>query len=69
MKSNNNIFLIGLGGAGKTSVGKILAKILRYKFIDLDIEFCRRFGSPRAYIETYSYQVYGKKIQRSSKNY
>lgn len=35
------IFLIGFMGAGKTSIGKRLAKSLNYKFIDMDklIEF------------------------------
>src|SRR5262245_40116904 len=31
-----NIFLIGPMGAGKTSVGKLLAKILNYEFLDSD---------------------------------
>lgn len=31
-----NIFLIGPMGAGKTSVGKALAKILHYEFLDSD---------------------------------
>ncbi|MHB1663843.1 MAG: shikimate kinase [bacterium] len=33
---NKNIFLIGFMGAGKTEVGKILAKKLGYNFIDSD---------------------------------
>ena len=35
-KTPKNIFLIGFMGAGKTTVGKILAKRLRLTFIDLD---------------------------------
>jgi shikimate kinase len=35
-KETNNIFLIGPMGAGKTSVGKLLAKILNYQFYDSD---------------------------------
>lgn len=31
-----NIFLLGFMGAGKTSVGKILAQELNFQFIDLD---------------------------------
>ena len=36
MKKENNIFLVGLMGSGKTTIGKILAKKLNYKFIDSD---------------------------------
>jgi shikimate kinase len=36
MTYNKNIALIGLMGAGKTSVGKLLAKNLGYNFIDID---------------------------------
>ena len=35
-KTPKNIFLIGFMGAGKTTVGKILAKKLKLTFIDLD---------------------------------
>ena len=34
--NTSRIFLIGFMGSGKSSVGKELAKILKYKFIDLD---------------------------------
>ncbi|MFN5664766.1 MAG: shikimate kinase [Bacteroidota bacterium] len=35
-KFAKNIYLIGMPGAGKSSVGKKLAKVLDYTFIDLD---------------------------------
>ncbi len=38
------IFLIGMMGSGKTTVGKALAKVLRLDFIDLDHEIMTRCG-------------------------
>ncbi|MBX9868467.1 MAG: AAA family ATPase, partial [Burkholderiaceae bacterium] len=33
-----NVFLVGLMGSGKTTVGKALAKQLKKKFVDSDHE-------------------------------
>ncbi|WP_124946842.1 shikimate kinase AroK [Sulfurirhabdus autotrophica] len=40
----SNIFLVGLMGAGKTTVGKLLAKHLNKTFFDSDQEIERRTG-------------------------
>jgi shikimate kinase len=40
----NNIFFIGLMGAGKTTIGKILAKHLNKNFYDTDVEIEKRTG-------------------------
>ena len=39
-----NIYLVGLMGAGKTSVGRVLAKRLRKTFVDSDHEIESRTG-------------------------
>lgn len=39
-----NIFLVGLMGAGKTTVGKLLAKHLHKTFVDSDHEIEKRTG-------------------------
>lgn len=43
-RGTNNIFLIGFMGAGKTSVGKILAESLEMSFVDLDQEIEKGLG-------------------------
>jgi shikimate kinase len=40
----DNLFLVGLMGAGKTTVGKLLAKHLGKQFIDADHEMEQRTG-------------------------
>lgn len=52
------IFLIGPGGVGKTTCGKILADSLGYEFIDLDAEFCRRIENIGDYIKSCGYEKY-----------
>ena len=44
MKRGYNIFLVGMMGAGKTTVGKILARRLKRRFVDSDHEIERRCG-------------------------
>ena len=44
MSKKDNIFLVGLMGAGKTTVGKLLAKQLGKTFIDADHEIELRTG-------------------------
>ena len=39
-----NIFLVGLMGAGKTTVGRLLARRLKLRFFDSDQEIERRCG-------------------------
>jgi shikimate kinase len=44
MSKTGNIFLVGLMGAGKTTIGKLLAKRLKKTFIDCDHELEHRTG-------------------------
>ena len=44
MKNTNNIFLVGLMGAGKTTVARMLARRLDRAFYDTDHEIERRTG-------------------------
>jgi len=44
MKGGGSIFLIGMMGAGKTTVGRLLARRLRLRFVDSDHEIERRCG-------------------------
>lgn len=44
MSKKDNVFLVGLMGAGKTTVGKLLAKQLGKTFIDADHEIEARTG-------------------------
>jgi shikimate kinase len=52
------IQLIGPGGAGKSTVGALLAERLSVVFIDLDRRFDGRFGDIGAFIERHGYDAY-----------
>lgn len=42
----DNIILIGMPGSGKSSVGVVLAKVLGYSFLDVDLVIQEREGAP-----------------------
>jgi len=44
MKRSANLYLVGLMGAGKTTVGRVLARRLKLRFLDSDQEIERRCG-------------------------
>lgn len=43
-RSSGNIYLVGMMGAGKTTIGRLLAKQLGKTFVDCDQEIQRRTG-------------------------
>jgi shikimate kinase len=44
MKPRGNLYLVGMMGAGKSTVGRLLARRLKLRFIDCDHEIERRCG-------------------------
>ena len=44
MQTRNNVILIGMPGVGKSTVGVLLAKRLKYAFVDTDIYIQTREG-------------------------
>jgi shikimate kinase len=44
MKARGNLFLVGMMGAGKTTVGRLLARRMKLRFVDSDHEIERRCG-------------------------
>jgi shikimate kinase len=55
-----SITLIGPGGAGKTTVGALLAERLRIAFVDLDYRFADRAGDISEYITRFGYTAYAR---------
>ena len=52
--------LIGPGGAGKSTVGRILAERLEAPFLDLDQAFVQRLGDISVYIARAGYDAYAR---------
>ena len=44
MKSKENLVFLGMMGAGKSSIGLLVAKKLKLNFIDIDLEIEKTFG-------------------------
>jgi shikimate kinase len=44
MKAGSNVYLVGMMGAGKTTVGRLLARRLKLRFLDSDQEIEERCG-------------------------
>src|SRR5688572_9495982 len=44
MQARANVFLVGMMGAGKTTIGRMLARRLKLRFVDADLEIEARCG-------------------------
>ena len=60
MNGPEKIRLVGPGGAGKSTIGALLAERLEIAFVDLDGYFVSRFGDISQYIGRYGYDVYAR---------
>jgi len=74
MLNKNIISLIGMTGVGKTTVGKILAEKLNFKFIDLDLIITQNSGKTPSeifalYGEEYFRQTETEELENIFKNY
>ena len=59
------INIIGLGGAGKSTVGELLAKNLAISFLDLDQYFLQKQGHIQSFITKHSYIAYAQENVRN----
>lgn len=59
----DRIFLVGFMGAGKTTVGRLLAQRLQSPFIDLDDRICEREGRNIAEIFRQSGEEYFRRVE------
>jgi len=62
------IFLLGLPGSGKTTLGKQLAATLRLPFVDLDKEIEKREGKPIREIFAEKKEDYFRKLESAELN-
>lgn len=63
-KHHDKIALVGLRGAGKTSLGKAVAKKLRIAFIELDREIENAAGMPLSDIFGFHGEPYYRRLER-----
>jgi shikimate kinase len=54
------IYLIGPGGAGKSTIGAIVAERLNISFVDLDTRLTKDVGDISAYIDQHGYDAYAR---------
>jgi shikimate kinase len=52
------IFIVGPGGAGKSTTGKLLSERLNYQFVDVDLVFCERIRQIPDHVREFGYKSY-----------
>lgn len=57
-RAGENLFLLGPGGVGKSSLGRELSRQFGWPLIDLDLEFCARIGEIGGFIGAHGYERY-----------
>ena len=63
MKLKENLVFLGMMGAGKTSIGSLVAKKLKLDFIDIDKEIESEIGAPIKKIFETKGEVYFRKFE------
>jgi len=66
---NNSISLIGMAGAGKSSIGKKLAKHLKFNFVDSDLLIEKKRGRFKFLPTSFFFNIYPKISLRTLKLY
>lgn len=71
----SNIVLIGMPGVGKSTIGVVLAKVLNYEFVDVDLQIQRRCDKtlqrlidtlgPQGFIEVENEVILGMDFRRT----
>ncbi len=63
MKSKENLVFLGMMGSGKSSIGLLVAKKLKFNFIDIDNEIEKKLGTSISKIFSDKGEVFFRKVE------
>ena len=63
MKLKENLVFLGMMGSGKSSIGLLVAKKLKFNFIDIDNEIEKKLGTTISKVFTDKGEVFFRKIE------